>query len=381
MQIVDFTIVVFISYIAECLYTVFLSVLFSIFSPMWIIFLGVSVSSTVIFLSSYLQDPMLFCWVYGVSLGILSATVFLPSTIILWEKLPEHKGTNTGILLTGYYLGPGILGLIFTYLTNPNNYSAEEVHDDGKEQERYFDTEITDSVPGSLRWTAIIYIVSAVIGLICLNIKSNSERSSETMQKVGRTITFVQMIRNGKVWYFFALMFLGLSCSSYIIVTYKIIGVIHINDDHFLSYVGTTMFFCGAGGRFVFGIFLDIFSHKKLMMICYALITGYMIVLGFCLDNRYLYGFIVIAILFTSSGIYNGILLEMDKIFPNDKWIISIVCLSMILDFFFPFLAEGFITPEIGYFYTFAILGGFSFISMVLVLSYNDQPDSKINLL
>lgn len=377
VTIADFMIVSFISYIADCLYTVLLSVLFKIFSPIWIIFIGASLSSIVVFLTSYIENPILFCWTYGLSLGILSGSVFLPSTIILWEKLPKCKGTTTGILLAGFNLGSGVFGLIFTYMVNPNNYSAAETQSDGEEQERYFGENITDSVPASLRWVAVIYFISGIVGIACLSIKSDTEKSSENSVKVGNTIGFMEMIKIKKFWHFFGLLFLGLAPTSYIMVTYKVIGIIHINDDYFLSYIGTIMFVTSSAGRFIFGILLDAFSYKKLMVICYLLITVFILLLDFCLDMRYLFGFLVVAISFTSSGIYNGILLEMEKNYPNDKWMISYVCVAEMFDFLFPFIAEENITPEVGYFYTFCILSGFSFVSMIFVIFYTEP--NKLN--
>ena len=379
VQISDLAIVVSISYLAESLCTVLLSVLFAIFSPMIIIFLGPILSSTIIFLSSYIQDSILFCWVYGIGLGILSGTIFLPSTIILWEKIHTHKGRTTGILLAGYNLG-GAFGLIFTYLVNPNNYSTEDTGEDGEEKEKYFGRDITDSVPASIRWLAVIYIIVVVIGLIGLHTKSDIEKSNEITVKVERTLTFVQVIKMGKFWYFYVLMFLGLACTSYILVTYKIIGIIYINDDHFLAYIGTAMFAIGSIGRLGFGLLFDIFSYKKIMIICYLLTAVELIVLIFCLKNQYLYGFVVIAIGFTDTSVYNGILLQMEHAFPNDKWVISLVSLAYILDFFLPYAAETFITPEIGYFYTFIMLAGFAFISMILVALYT-EPKNNDNLL
>ena len=175
-------------------------------------------------------------------------------------------------------------------------------------------------------------------------------------------------------------MFLGLTCTSYIMVTYKIIGVIYINDDHFLAYIGTAMFAIGSIGRFGFGILFDMFSYKKIMVICYFLTTVELAVLIFCLHDKYLYGFDIIAIGFTNTSVYNGILLQMEKTFPNDKWIISFVSLAYILDYFLPYAAEAFITPEIGYFYTFIMLAGSAFVSMILVILYS-EPKKNNNLL
>ena len=381
MSLTDFAIVAFISYIAECLSTLLLSVLFHIFSPMFIIFLGASRSSIILFLTSYIENPIVFCWTYGISLGLLSGTVFLPSMIVLWEKLRTNKGTTSGILLAGYSMGSGVVGLLFSYIINPHNYSADIVEYNGVETVKYFGTDITEAVPASLRWTAVFYFIVTIVGLFLLNTKSDAQMISKSEVKVSRTITFGQMMKNRTIWYYFILMFFGLASTSYIMVTYKIIGVTHINDDHFLAFVGTAMFVISSAGRLIFGILFDLFSYKKIMITCYLFNTVQLLLLEFCLDNRFLFGLMIILIGFTSTSVYNGIVLQIEKTFPRDKWLLSVVWLGAILDFYLPYLAEEFITPKIGYFYTFAIFSGFAFISFVLVLMHSENLTYKEKLI
>ena len=78
---------------------------------------------------------------------------------------------------------------------------------------------------------------------------------------------------------------------------------------------------------------------------------------------------------FFSSSIYIGVLIQSERLFPKDKWIISYITLSFIPVFFTPYIAQKFITPAIGYNETFYIITATGIIATILAI-YSPKANS-----
>ena len=369
-SISDFVIVNSIAYTTSALYTVFFSYLSFLLSPILIIFAGVSLACSSLFLSSFIHNPTIFCWIYGMSLGILSSSVFLPTVWILWSIMPLNKGKTTGIILGAYSFGPVPFLIFFTYLTNPYNYSADKIEQNGESEDKYFENVVSDRVPMAIRWISIICYCICLLGLTCLPKQWNNNTENNNKNK---TITITKMITSKRFWYFVALVIFGFSIQAYINNMYRIIGMIYIKDDHYLTYIGTFFFIACTIGRIAFGILLDKCSWRGINATSYFFQGLLTIILYFVLDNKLLFLVIIILLGFLSTSVYSGVLILSERTFPNDKWIFPFVCLSYILIFFMPYFIDKFITPKIGYFFTFCIICIHGFIACILSL-YPPKP-------
>ena len=75
-----------------------------------------------------------------------------------WEHYPQNKGFVTGIITGAYGFSSFIFNPLITFLVNPNNDPATiKINEDLK----FFDAEVADNVPKSLRilgfiWTALV---------------------------------------------------------------------------------------------------------------------------------------------------------------------------------------------------------------------------------
>jgi MFS family permease len=340
-------------------------------TPIWVITIGMTLSCTAMFFSSYITDPYFFCWVYGLSLGTLSSTVFLPSVWILWNQIPENKGRTSGLMLSGYSFGPIPFGILFTMLVNPYNYSPQIEDTDNNEKQKLFGSDVAENVPMTIRLTTLSYFVVGIIGVALLPKKWKGYRINSS--KGQKTLGFYEMIKSWKFWNLFWMMFFGLSSFSFFINVYKIVAMIHIDDDHFLAYtISVSLFFCCIG-RLFFGIIFDNYSFKKVMIFNYTIMIGLTLGFNFSFVSRYLFALCFIIISFLQTSIYNGILIEFQKFYPKDSWVFSYVCLSFILCFSVPYFAEKFITPEIGYFYTFVLIAGMTLIVLIQVIFHKSS--------
>ena len=181
-----------------------------------------------------------------------------------------------------------------------------------------------------------------------------------------RLMPIKEMLKNSKFWHLCSLLFFGCIINAYILNMYKIIGMIHIDDDHFLSYIGSALFFCGSIGRISYGILMDKYSWRIINTSSYLAQTIIVFAISFVLAYKVIYGILVAILGLICSNIYIGILVLSARLFPQDKWIISYITLTFILIFFTPYLIEEFISPEIGYNNTFYLITSCGVISTVL---------------
>jgi MFS family permease len=344
-----------ISYIAEAIATLISGNLVKIVSPYWIIVIWVSSNSVVLFLSSFVTNAYFFVWVYGIGIGLMSGGIFLPIVWILWNNIPSRKGLTTGIILFGYTFGSIPSGLIFTFLANPSNESAENI---GDEDEKMFSEDVAGRVPMTIRWSVLIYSIVLTIGLFFTPRKWDSSQSGQSES----TLSFRFMIKSLKCWNLFFMTFFGMLAYFYIMFLYKILGMIYINDDYFISYVGSISFFVAAFARVLFGILLDKYSWKLVLGIVYALLVLMYSSFEVCLKSKALFAFYVIMISFFTSPVYLSLLIISERVFPKDKWIFTYISLAFVFDLGFIYTSEAFVVPAIGPENMFYIVGALTAI-------------------
>lgn len=212
VSISDFVILSPISYISDVIVTTSCGILLKTLTPYSIILFGLTIAYLGIFISSFITNPYLFCWVFGLSYGVIPAVIFLPCVWILWNNIQENKARTSGFLLACYSFGPVPYTFLFTMIANPYDYPAETVKTDGKEDEKAFGNFVSYRVPMTIRWVIMTYCICSAIGLMCLPRKWISENEN---QKIQTTMTLKDIIKKGKFW---NLIFLF----SYLLAAYQI---------------------------------------------------------------------------------------------------------------------------------------------------------------
>ncbi|OMJ84628.1 hypothetical protein SteCoe_14219 [Stentor coeruleus] len=340
-------------------------------TPYWIITIGVSITTIGIFGCSYILNPYLFICLFGLCIGALSSSIYLPSLWILWNEHPEHKSRTSGIILAGYSFGLVPFSILFTMVVNPYDYPAETVKKNGQEDEQVFGDYVSYRVPMTIRWMAIAIAIVCLIGIACLPRKWKNDSTPASNRNP--TLTICDMLKSAKAWNLFFMLLFGKSSNCYVISVYKIIGIQYIKDDHFVSFTGSVFFFVSCFGKIFYGILFDKYYWKRVMVVTYLLLIIFLVTFGFCLENKFLFSFWVIATGFISGSIYNSVLIQSDKDFPLDKWILSYISLAFIADFGLPYAFEKWITPEIGYFASFSIFAGLTGIALLEVIFHPDK--------
>ena len=88
----------------------------------------------------------------------------------------------------------------------------------------------------------------------------------------------------------------------YIINTYKDIGFLFIQDDHFIAIIGSFGFIAAGLGRLFIGKCFDIYPWKKLILIITSIECFITIILYYAIEyNKYLYAALIVIVLFLDA--------------------------------------------------------------------------------
>ena len=368
ITIADFSIVPFIGKLSECLSNFLISYLSNFISLYTIVLIYSSIGCLLIFSSSYILNPILFSWVFGLAVGLLASGIFLPCVWITWNYLPENKAISSGLMLAGYSGGTVPFGILFTMIVNPHNHSPGENEDDNESE--LFGKEVAERVPMTIQWLSICYFSLIVIGLILIPRKAKIPESAQTTKK---NKNFKEVIKMRLFWNIFFMMLLSMGTQQYVFVFYKVVALQYIKDDYYSSFIGTISFFFGTIGRMVFGVLLSKIYWKKIMSLVHFTVTLILVSFWFALEDKALYGFFLVLFVFLTSSYYNNSLLQAQKAFPDNKNAISGISISLLFSYFIPYLIDKILTPYVGYLGSFLLVASFGIILIIQLIFY-DEP-------
>ena len=277
--------------------------------------LTVSICMLIICLSwlvqSWIRSFTLFAFVYGVVIGLATGIVYFPPIFAGWKWLPLRKGSVTGFVVAGFAIGSFIFGIITTEIVNPDNIQPTIIGPDGN---KYFDADVAGRVPMMLRILAASYFILAVISVFLLqdpdskkkqdpdaiNI-SDSENSKSAMVKEEMSLTDALKT---KQMYMLTFMVFGSSIIGFFMAsTYKVYGQKQpaLQNDLYLSWVGSVANIWNGGSRVIWGYFLDRFSFKKVYGSLVVVEVIVACTLQFAGEFRWMY-FIWVSILLCCEG-------------------------------------------------------------------------------
>ena len=116
------------------------------------------------FLSSYSPNFVVFTFLYMILFAFGNGMLYMLPIFIIARYFPQNKGKVTGVILGAYGLGALISGYIVMFLTNPDNRVPVLSPDGGN----YFNSDVADNVPFTLRMLAAYYFFLLAIATIFL---------------------------------------------------------------------------------------------------------------------------------------------------------------------------------------------------------------------
>lgn len=354
-----------IAYISEALLIILVPITSQHISPFKIMSFAVFSSCITIFLSSYIENLYFFCIVVGTITGYSSAFITFPAVWLSWERFPNQKGLGTSANYLGYRGSPFYYGILFTLIVNPSDQFPVN---------GYFSADIYESVPSSLRIFALALFVAGITG--CLMMFSGE--GAKHQQEYNHTYTLLDVLKDWRFHYLFFFMAFKSFFNYYIINTYKIMAIETINDDYFLAYVGSIGFFSSGLLAIVYGKILDNFDYRKvnLAFIVIDILICMLIPIG--LEYKYLYGFLVALEIGLGGNSFMTVWLMSEKIYKKEKWVVSLLSLSLIVDFVGVYIVDNFIRINFGNTFSLGvclviILISLLFLSIDLEKTYSKQ--------
>lgn len=157
----------------------------------------------------------------------------------------------------------------------------------------------------------------------------------------------------------------------YVLLTnyYKLYGQLWIHNDHFLSYLGTTLVIFSSVMRIFWGMALDKFGVKNCFIL---LISSLVVVISFycftAMINRWLYFIVTLLFGTFGSALYGCFMAATAKLFGKAHISTNyglILTSSIVFNTMAPFVIGTSITT-IGWYYTFLIAGALNTLSLIL---------------
>lgn len=244
------------------------------------------------------QSLLAMVFVYGVTSHIGNFMAYGPpiQNVIRW--MPTHPALATGLIVAGFGGGATIFNQVITAYINPDNLSPELITEDG---DRYFtDEDLLNRVPTMFLILGGAYLAMIAIGVACLSepqsnteeveIGNEKDTSKSNDLKTGNAVdilTVSKVVTDGspvdshnfqeeltiieaiklafrtRSFYLVGLIILVTCCGMQFVFTlYKAYGQTFIEDDHFLSLVGSLSSIFNCIGRPTWGAFMDKFGYR-----------------------------------------------------------------------------------------------------------------------
>lgn len=175
--------------------------------------------------------------------------------MISWSHFPSHKGRINGLILAAFGLSASMFNLVSTHMINPENKKPDDKYDGVK----YFDSDVADRYPPTMRWLAFMYLMITLPGLALLR---RVEKGKEEEQEQ-ECPSLIVGLKSKSFWILFGIGFVSVIPGYFVVNTYKVFGKKMIDDDEYLAIVGSVSSFFNGSFRFVWGQALDKFEFKK----------------------------------------------------------------------------------------------------------------------
>lgn len=258
-------------------------------------------------------NPYYIVACYGIILGFGCGLLALVSLWPVWSYFGLTNGKVTGIVLIGYSLGPGLIGLAFTHIVNPENHAPQS---DGESDNLIYPEQVNQRVP-----YAILVVAGAIlfIGMFALFIVSENKTTTEDLEnsQVYNRIELPYRIifKTQKFWRLAIILYFQYFILAFFLCNYKIILLNHIHNDHLVAYAGSACFVSSIIGRVFFSGVLDYISFKT----CSSIINSISILVLVSMPAIWNIGVLAIIwtsiIFFVTAGLYPSYLMEVGRNF------------------------------------------------------------------
>eukprot|EP00330_Aristerostoma_sp_ATCC50986_P000503 CAMPEP_0114593626 /NCGR_PEP_ID=MMETSP0125-20121206/15220_1 /TAXON_ID=485358 ORGANISM="Aristerostoma sp., Strain ATCC 50986" /NCGR_SAMPLE_ID=MMETSP0125 /ASSEMBLY_ACC=CAM_ASM_000245 /LENGTH=301 /DNA_ID=CAMNT_0001792993 /DNA_START=149 /DNA_END=1050 /DNA_ORIENTATION=+ len=223
----------------------------------------------------------LFIFLYAILVGISTGLIYMVPVICGWSYFPNKRGAVSGIIVAGYGFGSFTFNLIAVALVNPNNEKAS-VEIDGY---KYFSSDVYDRVPMMFRILSLCYLLTGLIGACLVKMPTKKaiqlHEEHEMLTKEGKKKkevkdheehlqechSILQGLKTRPFWLLMFMVIFGAFFGLLMANNYKVYGLEQIDDDQFMSVVGSVGAAVNGFSRAGWALALDRFGFKKIFFI------------------------------------------------------------------------------------------------------------------
>mmetsp|Transcript_9133 Transcript_9133/g.1357 ORF Transcript_9133/g.1357 Transcript_9133/m.1357 type:complete len:140 (-) Transcript_9133:521-940(-) len=128
---------------------------------------------------------------------------------------------------------------MFTFISNPDNKSPDVKVDRGSDDEKLFGNSVSDNVQWSFIAFAIVAAVVGVIGVLLMHERELPDLK-DLPKEFRSNMTLKQCLKTNEFWTMILAFFFTYFVWGYMANDYKVFGLTEIDNDHLLSYAGST---------------------------------------------------------------------------------------------------------------------------------------------
>lgn len=249
-------------------------------------------------LSSYITNFSLFAFIYGMSGGTSQGALLILPIYCCWRYFDKiHKPKVSGAVLSAYALSPLFTSYLALYAVNPHNESQTLLGDDGK---HYFTEEVAMRVPGFLRMFGVVCAIIGYLGTFMVlepivekkggneyemallsstlpkdsdisvvkrKIEEEKKRSLDDRVDNITHVSISEALSLFKLEDFrsmYVIMIISFMFPHIMNFTFKSIGLAHLKNDAYVTFVGSLGAAINALSRLFVGLAYQKYGYRKL---------------------------------------------------------------------------------------------------------------------
>jgi Na+/melibiose symporter-like transporter len=170
-------------------------------------------------------------------------------------------------------------------MINPDNEKPNhKIHG-----QKYFNSDVSKNFPSVLRWLALMYAILSIIGISLLMRPTKKDENLVEASEIEECPNLKEGVKTKRFWFLFGMALMSITPGLYIMNVYKTFGKSQIDNDQFLTVVGSVSSIFNGSFRYLWGIFMDRFSFKKSYALLIAVQTCFIVTLFYVAKIEALY--------------------------------------------------------------------------------------------
>eukprot|EP01017_Pseudomicrothorax_dubius_P011123 TRINITY_DN14107_c0_g1_i2.p1 TRINITY_DN14107_c0_g1~~TRINITY_DN14107_c0_g1_i2.p1 ORF type:complete len:298 (+),score=10.39 TRINITY_DN14107_c0_g1_i2:86-979(+) len=229
----------------------------------------------------------------------------------------------------GYGFGTFLFGMVSVWAVNPDNIRPTDRVQEGMTTKVYFTEEVYSRYPYMLECLSIAYFIVGMTGALLLEHKTthHSEESDDSEESVlaehpsygtipPSEYTSVSECLKSKPFSYLAISAsLSTSFGLFVTIIFKPYGLLYIQDDHFMTFIGGCASIANGLGRLFWGTLMDYHTFYDIYTCLIGITIFCCLVFQTMVQYAWPYLFLICTVLFVESGQFTVFPIVLSQIF------------------------------------------------------------------